>query len=322
MVAGGAALFIFGCFISAAATSLEMLIAGRILQGLGAAGPRIGPMAIMRDIYEGRKMAQISSIVMTIFMLFPAVAPFLGSLILQVADWRAIFLSFAGFIFIGGSWLMIRQAETLPREARRPVRIGPLTAAVKEILSHRPVLLYTAALTLGFAELLAVISSIQPIYDVYFNLRESFPMWFALGALIAGTGTIVNAALVMRLGMRKLAITAFGSKIILSLLCLALLSSGILSASLAFAVWFIWATSIFFMAGLIFGNLNALSLQPLGHIAGTAASLITGMSTIGAALLAAPIGMAFNGTPFPLIVGNLCAATVAFLIMRRTIETD
>ena len=87
-----------------------------------------------------------------------------------------------------------------------------------------------------------------------------------------------------------------------------------------FVIWFVWATSVFFMMGMIFGNLNALALQPLGHVAGTAASLVTGLSTVGAALLIIPVGLAFDGTPLPLMINNLIAASLAFMLMRRTVD--
>jgi len=320
VVIGGSALFIAGCLMAYLAPTMEVLFLARILQGLGAAGPRIGPLAMMRDLYEGRRMAQLSSIIMAVFMLFPAVAPFLGAIITKYAGWHAIFAAFAIFSAVGALWLTIRQDETLPRDKRRPIRLGPLMGAAREIMGHKMVMLYAAALTLGFAELLAVISSTQPIYDQFFDKAESFPRWFAFGALLATGGTIMNAALVMRLGMRRLAVMAFGIKIVLTLVILALLQFGPQSEGVRFALWFIWSTSVFVMAGLIFGNLNALALQPLGHIAGMAASLLTGLSTVGAALIVVPIGMAFDGTPYPLMIGNLIAAVMAYLIMRRTID--
>lgn len=320
VVVSGVAIFIAGCTISYFSQSLEMLLVGRMLQGLGGAGPRIGPLAMTRDLFEGRRMAQISSIIMTVFMLFPAIAPSIGKLVLSVADWRAIFAAFALFALTATIWLGIRQDETLPPSRRRSLNLPQILATALDILRNRRVMAYTLALTLGFAELLAIISSIQPVYDQHFGMSESFPIWFALGAFIAASGTLVNAALVMRMGMRRLVILAFGAKIVLGLTALVLMQSGLFTGTAEFTVWFIWSTTHFFMAGLIFGNLNALALQPLGHVAGTAASVITGVSTVGAALFAVPIGQAFDGTPLPLMLGNACLAAAAFLVMRRTVD--
>ena len=320
VVAGGVAIFVLGCGLSWAANSLEMLLAGRVLQGLGAAGPRIGPMAMMRDLYEGRRMAQLTSIIMAVFMLFPAVAPFIGQQIIRLSDWRMIFVAFAAFAVFSLTWLMVRQPETLAPADRRALKFGPLLDATRLVMSNPMVMLYTAALTLGFTELLAIISNIQQVYDQTFGIAEAFPMWFALGALIASLGTIANASLVMRFGMRRLALLAFGIKALFTLSVIILFQSQILGPEGQFVIWFVWATSVFFMMGMIFGNLNALALQPLGHVAGTAASLVTGLSTVGAALLIIPVGLAFDGTPLPLMINNLIAASLAFMLMRRTVD--
>lgn len=320
VVIGGVALFILGSLISYYAVSLETLLAGRFLQGLGAAGPRIAPLAMVRDLYEGRRMAQITSFIMTVFMLVPAVAPYCGSLIIGALGWRAVFAAFILFAVLVALWMTIRQPETLHPEFRRPLRLAEVTGAAKEVALNRDVLLYSAVLSLGFAELLAVISSIQPVYDVYFGKVESFPLWFALGALVAATGTIFNAVLVMSLGMRRLALTAIAVKLAFTAVALVVMKGELLTGTAGFAFWFIWSTSIFFFAGLVFGNLNALALRPLGHIAGTAASLITGVSTVVAALITIPIGLAFDGTPVPLVFGNLCCSVLAYALMRRTID--
>ena len=314
----GVGIFVVGSLISWAAQSFEMMLVGRVLQGLGAAGPRIGPLALMRDLYEGRRMAQLSSIIMAVFMLFPAVAPFVGQQIITFFDWRAIFLSFALFSIVSSAWLWIRQPETLDPADRRPLRIAPLADAATQVMTNKMVLFYIAALTLGFTELLAIISNIQQVYDQTFGITDRFPLWFAGGAVIASIGTISNATLVMRLGMRRLALLAFAIKIAITFAAVILYRFALVPTEALFYLWFFWATSVFFMMGLIFGNLNALALQPLGHIAGTAASLITGISAVGAAILIIPVGLLFDGTPVPLMINNLIAASLAYLVLRRT----
>ena len=114
----------FGIYIAATiaaiyADSLELLLVARFVQGLGAAGPRIVGLALVRDLYEGREMARISSFVMMIFIMIPAVAPTLGAGIIAISDWHGVFLAFIAFALIGALWLNIRQAETLPPAADR-----------------------------------------------------------------------------------------------------------------------------------------------------------------------------------------------------------
>jgi MFS transporter, DHA1 family, multidrug resistance protein len=321
-ITGFIGLYILGAVMAAVSTSIEMLLAARLLQGLGAAGPRIISMALVRDMYEGRAMARIMSFVMMIFVLIPSVAPLIGTLIIAGFGWRGIFGAFVLFGIAGALWLNLRQEETLPPELRRPLRTGPLRTAFVEVVSHRMVLLYIVVLTLGFAQLFALLSSIQQIYAETYDRAESFPLWFAVGGVISGGGTIVNATLVMRLGMRRLAIAAFASQTVIAGLLLLVTVAGLMPGWLAFPAFWVWSISMFFMAGLTFGNLNALALQPMGHIAGMAASVVGAISTVGAVFIAAPIGLAFDGTLVPLAAGTFVCSSLAWWLMRRSREAD
>ena len=315
-------LYILGAVGAAMSPSIEMLLAARLVQGIGAAGPRIVSIALVRDMYEGRTMARIMSFVMMIFILIPAVAPSIGALIIAGFGWRGVFGAFVLFGIVGASWVNLRQAETLPPERRRPLRAGTLKAAFREVVSHRLVLLYIVVLTLGFGQMFALLSSIQQIYADTFGKAESFPLWFAATGILSGGGTILNATLVMRLGMRRLAIAAYAVQTVISGLLVLAEVAGVLPPGLAFPVFFFWSASVFFMAGLTFGNLNALALQPMGHIAGMAASVVGALSTVGAVFIAAPIGLAFDGTIVPLTFGTLVCSALAWWLMRWSREAD
>jgi DHA1 family bicyclomycin/chloramphenicol resistance-like MFS transporter len=322
VISFGIALYILGALLAYFAQTLELVLAARVIQGLGAASPRIVPMAMMRDMYEGRRMAQITSFVMTVFMLVPAVAPSIGALIIHAAGWRYIFAAFIVFALIGGLWINLRQPETLPPEDRRPLSFTQLRLALAEVTGNRMVMLYTAVLTLGFTQMMGLISSTQPIYDQTYGQAANFPLWFALSALIAATGTILNARLVMTVGMRRLALLSYAVQTVFAATFLVAFEFGLIPPTLAFPVWFFWSVSVFFMAGLTFGNLNALALQPMGHIAGMAASVIAAISTVLSVILAIPIGQAFNGTPAPLLIGTMICSGLCWLLMTRSNEID
>ena len=322
VVTAGLALYMAGALLAWLAQSLDLVLAARMIQGLGAAGPRIAPMAMVRDLHEGRKMAQILSFITTVFMLVPALAPLAGAGIIGLWGWRAIFAAFAVFALVGGLWLNLRQPETLPPEKRRPFRPALIHASVREIVANPHVRRYILVLTLGFAVLVALLSSTQQIYDITFGRGESFPLWFALTAVLASSGTMLNAALVMRLGMRRLTRAAFAFQTLFALVFLALLLSGALPEAAAFPAWFLWSFSIFFLAGLSFGNLTALALQPMGHVAGTAASVVSAVSTILSVFIAVPIGLAFDGTPVPLLSGAFICAGLGWLLMRGSREYE
>lgn len=318
-ITAGFAIYMVAAVVAARAQSLESLLIARFVQGLGAAGPRIVALAMVRDIYSGREMARVTSFVMMVFILIPAVAPAIGQGIIAMTGWRGVFWAFVLFGLVAAIWLNLRQPETLPPERRRPLRPAPLWSAAREVLANREVRIYIAVLTLGFGQMFALLSSAQQLFAAY-GQGPHFPMWFALMALLSGSGTVLNARFVMRLGMRRIATDAYLMQICSSTLTLALLLSGILAGNWAFAVIFLWSVTVFFMAGVTFGNLNALAMQEMGHIAGMAASVVAAISTVAAVAVAAPVGLMFNGTATPIVIATLICSGVAWLLMRRTMD--
>lgn len=314
VIACGVAIYIVGAVLAYIAQSFEVLLIARFLQGLGASAPRIVAVAIVRDRYEGRMMARVMSFVMTLFILVPAVAPLFGTFVIALAGWRAIFLVFVVAGTVMTLWLLVRQPETLDNTRRRPFSFRAIGSAMREIFTNRLVLVYLLAMSVAFGPLFAFISSIQQIYDVGFGMGETFAYWFALQALIAGAAGPVNASLVMKYGMRRMASTAFLIQAVFSVGMLTAWTLGVFD-NVAFPAFFVWAATVFFLNGMIFGNLNALSLEHLGHIAGLAASVIGAVSTVLAVAIAVPIGLAFDGTPRPLILGITCCACLGYLLM-------
>lgn len=318
-IAGGIFLYVVGAVLAHYSGSLEMLLIARVIQGLGAAGPRIAGLALTRDLYEGREMARVMSFVMTVFMIVPALAPAIGAGIIAFAGWRGVFLAFVIFGLVALVWVSIRQPETLPPPQRRPLTTGNLISALREVLGNRDVRIYTAVMTLGYGQMFALLSSIQQIFGEVYGRTTSFPYWFALIAVVSAAASILNARLVMRLGMRRLATGAYLALAVFSAVAVLIFWTDMLTGWMAFAGFFIWANSIFFIAGLTFGNLNALSLQKMGHIAGMATSVIAAISTVLSVAIAAPIGQAFDGTPLPVMIGAALCSTLGYILMRRTI---
>lgn len=315
----GVVLYIVAALAATLSQNMTWLLVTRLVQGLGASGPRVVVMAVIRDLYSGRGMAQIVSFVMMVFAIIPALAPLMGAQILRVADWHAIFLAFAIFGIASTAWFLLRVPETLPLDRRRPFRFATLKAAVLEVLRHQQVRLAILTLSLVFAGLFATISSIQSIYDVWMDRADSFPAWFGLTAIVTASSSYLNARLVMRLGMRRLVKAMFTGYIAVTIGALVALnmSPGPVAQ---LVILLIWQQAQFFQASLGIGNLNALALEPMGHIAGTAASVISAGATTFAVLLAVPVGLAFNGTPFPLMLGCICFSGLGLTLMMRLPE--
>lgn len=314
VIVAGIGLYMVAACIAALSTSLEMLLLARFLQGLGAAGPRVVSQALVRDLYSGRHMARVMSFAMTIFVLVPAVAPLLGAQIGGLFGWRAIFWSFLFFGLTSATWLLIRQPETLPPSARRPLNPAALLAALSEIFGNRLVMLYLVALCFSFAPMFAWLSSISLIFEQTYARGPEFPYWFALVALLSAPASLLNARFVLRLGMQRMILIALMVQIMVAVLMLMLLNAE-LGVALEFPAFIAFMTLQFFCVGLLFGNLNALALEPLGHIAGMAASVMGGVSAMAAAVIATPVARAFDGTPVPLTIGALVCALVAIVCM-------
>ncbi|UWQ43224.1 multidrug effflux MFS transporter [Leisingera aquaemixtae] len=321
VIAGGAALYILAAAVAWQSHSLELLLASRVVMGLGAAGPRIVGIAIVRDLYAGREMARLMSIAMMIFTLVPAFAPMLGAGIIAFSGWRGIFLAFAIFAVIVVMWMGLRLPETLPRENRRPFRLPLLLGAVTEMLGHPTVRLSITVQTLCLGMLFTMLTMVQPVYDVIFDRAESFPFWFGFVALMAGTASLLNAAIVVRVGMRRIVTWSLAAQMVASAAML-FLSSTPLPGGLLFGLFIAWQTSVFFLAGTTLGNLNAIAMEPMGHIAGMAASVIGAISTVLAAAIAAPVGLLFDGSLLPLGAGLLTMAALAFVLMLQMAKAE
>ncbi len=316
VIVAGALIYVLATLAASMAPTLETMLVTRLLMGLGAAAPRVVAMALTRDLYSGRDMAKILSFMMLVFSLVPALAPTIGAGIIALSHWRGIFIAFAVFAGLATLWLMLRQPETLRPEDRRPLRFASLWAATREVFSHPTARLSTFVQTLSFGMLFAMISSIQQIFDTAYGQGETFHLWFGGIAVVAASASVINARLVGRLGMRKIIKAMFIVQIVFSLGMIMVIFT-YLPPHIELLFYVVWCISVFFQAGLTIGNLNALAMEPMGHIAGSAASIISATSTIGAVLIAVPIGLSFNGTAMPVALGICVCAFVALWLTNK-----
>lgn len=308
----GAALYSFAAALAWKAQSLELMLAARLLQGIGASGPRIVCMAIIRDLYSGREMARILSIVMMIFTLVPGFAPALGAVIADIAGWRAIFAAFIVFSLVSTLWMGARLPETLAKENRRSLRISMIFDAVRQMFLHNVVRVAILVQSLVMAILFSVLMLVQPIYAEVFDKAESFPYWFGAIALFSASSNLLNAALVGRFGMRRLVTTGLTVQVVFSASVLLIYAN---TGTSGFALFAAWQAFVFFQVGLTVGNLNAMAMEPMGHIAGTAASVVGAVSTLLAAAIASPVSLLFDGTIEPLLWAVLGIAALALAMM-------
>jgi DHA1 family bicyclomycin/chloramphenicol resistance-like MFS transporter len=309
----GYVLFMIGCLLSLFAASFPIMLAGRLLQGIGIAGPRSVTMALIRDKYEGRAMARVMSFVMVVFILVPIIAPTFGQAILLVAHWRAIFASFLVLALITALWFALRQPETLPEERRKRFSLTRIGKAMREVLTHRIALGYTVTAGLISGGFLGYLSSAQQIFQIQYGLGARFPLVFATLALALGSASFLNGRLVMRYGMR--ALSNWASRILTGLSMLFLVIA--LGTGGHPPLWALIAYLLpaFGCVGILFGNLNSLAMEPLGHIAGVGAAMVGSLSLLIGVLLSSLIGQSYNGTVLPLVIGFSVLSSLAVLVM-------
>ena len=308
----GLLIYATGSLLCLFSTSFEMLLAGRALQGVGASSPRIVSMAMVRDGQGGAAMARIMSFVMSVFMLVPILAPSIGQLVLFVASWRMIFVGFLAMALFAAIFLQVRQEETLPREKRVTFSAGNLFRSAVQFFRFPSAWGYTVAVGFVFASFICYLGTSQQIFAEQYEQGEWFAVWFGAFAVAIAFAMIFNGRMVMRHGMRMLSKWAVRGCIVLSAVFLAV--------ALAYAghppLWTLglFLVCTFFCCGILFGNYNAMAMEPVGHIAGMAAAISGTLSTLVALAIGTWFGQQYDGTVMPLVYAFLSMSVAALLV--------
>ena len=303
---GGLGLYALCALAIVFIPSFTGLLALRFIQGIGAAATRVITISIVRDVYGGRMMAEVMSLVLMVFMIVPVIAPSVGQLIMIFAEWHMIFVVICLFALLVASLVMLRLPETLSPEHRRPFTVTSILAGFRIVLTNRVSLCYSLAASFLFGSLFGFINSAQQILVGIYGLGHWFPLVFAGFASMMALASFTNSRLVKRYGMRRLSHGALIGFVLTSLIWVAASVSDLLPFWL-FAVLYACAM---FQFGLIGSNFNAMAMEPLGQVAGTASSVLGFTQTIGGATIGALIGQAFNGTITPLAIGFLSVSII------------
>jgi len=296
LIALGLSLYLAGSISAIFVADFSWLLGMRMVQGVGAAALQVVTLAIIRDCFAGPAMGRVLTFVFTTFMIIPIVAPTIGQQIEFIATWKGIFAfnAIAGvMIFV---WMATRLRETLDAEDRRSLAFGSLLDALVEICSNRVTAGYAVASTLTLVGLFSYIVSVQQVYGELYGLGTLFPYAFGGSSIGVAIAALFSARMVRLTGMRPVAHGALAiftvSGLVLFLLALA--------GNPPFWVTFGMLTVCMMAFGVLQGNISAIALEPLGHIAGTASSLFGVVTTTVATVLAGFVGQAYNGTVVPL----------------------
>ncbi|MDK1373054.1 MULTISPECIES: multidrug effflux MFS transporter [unclassified Sinorhizobium] len=291
------------------------LLALRFAQGVGAAATRVITVSVVRDVYGGRQMAEIMSLVMMVFMIVPVIAPSVGQLIMIFAEWHMIFVVIALFAMAVAAPVVLRLRETLAPANRRPFTASAILNGFRVVLTNRLALCYTLATSVLLGALFGFVNSAQQILVGIYGLGIWFPAVFAAFAGMMAVASFTNSRLVQRFGMRALSHAALIGFTLASFV----LMSVSLIGPMPLALFMILYAGVMFQFGLIAANFNAMAMEPLGHVAGTASSVLGFTQTIGGGVIGAFIGQAFDETVTPLAVGCFTVAifALAFVLIAE-----
>jgi DHA1 family bicyclomycin/chloramphenicol resistance-like MFS transporter len=313
----GIGLYVVCAFAATFAPTFGILLALRFTQGLGAASTRVIATSIVRDRFSGREMAEVMSLTFMVFMAIPIIAPGIGQIILLTGPWHYIFLFMAGLSAAIWLWAWFRLPETLHPEYRRELKLSVVLEGFRLVFTNRVAFFYGLAGMFLFGAMFGFIISSQQIFVGIYGLGPWFPLAFATMAGFMAVSSFVNSRIVKRFGMRRLSHTAM----LLYVSCASiLLILSITMGHVPFWLFFVLLMIIQVSFGNAASNMNSLSMEPLGAVAGTAASVFGFCQTVGGATLGTFIGQQFNGTLTPNTTGYVvmgCLVLCCVLIAEK-----
>ncbi|MCM2399278.1 multidrug effflux MFS transporter [Rhizobium sp. S95] len=309
----GLGIYVLSSLMVVLVPSFGTLLALRFIQGLGSAATRVITVSIVRDVYGGRQMAEVMSLIMMVFMVIPVVAPGTGQVIMMFGHWHWIFVFMAAAALVVGLWMHLRLPETLHREDVRPFTAKSIFQGFRIVLTNRVALCYTIASTFIFGALFGFINSAPQVYLGIYGLGALFPVAFAGVALFMALSSFVNARLVGRFGMRRLSHASLLGFIAINTIWLVVQVLG--PQPMPFPLFIVFFALAMFQFGWIGSNFNSLAMEPLGHVAGTASSVLGFMGTVGGSLIGAIIGQSFNGTALPMVAGFFTVSLIGLVFV-------
>lgn len=308
----GFAIYILGAIGASLAPSLELILLSRFIWGIGAAGPRVISLSIVRDVYSGEEMAKAMSFILAIFIMVPVLAPSIGAGLIAVFSWRAAF--FFGAVMAGAIAIWARVLpETLAEEDRRPISFKAIKESTLEVLRNRQTMGYTLARTATFGAFSSYLASSERIFGEFYGRPDQFPLIFGGIASTMGVAILVNANLVGRIGAKRTVHT-----FLLLYVTGSFVFWAVTAAAGGLPDFWVFVVGLAMLAGLhalLIPNFNTIAMWPMGHIAGTA-SAVTGTIPVAiGAVIGAVIDRQYTDTVVPLAAAFAVLGTIAFLVV-------
>ncbi len=305
------AVYLVASLLCMVAPSFEMLLVLRAVQGFGTAGLMVLPAAIIRDRFDGDKMARLISMIFIVFMAVPVLAPTVGQLVLNFASWEWIFFVLALFGVIVSLWAMKRLPETLDPKNRQKIDPRTIVHNLPLTLRTREAIGYVLAAGLTFGGVFGYINSAQQLIGEHFGAEEYFPLIFGASAATLAFSSFANSQIVERFGARRVSHTALIAFIVVS--CVQVYAAEVHADSL---LWFFPLISInLCLLGFLGANFGSIAMQPFFGSAGAASSVQSSMRMLLGAVMGIAIGQAYDGTALPLAIALLGSSLLSLALV-------
>ena len=313
----GLALYLVASVACALSISINMLIAARLVQGLGAAAGPVMARAIVRDRFQGSKAASVMSFVVMVMGAAPLIAPMIGSMILFFGEWQLIFWMLLAYAIVALASIALLLTESHPQ--RRRVRDRSLVSqyiGYLSLVTRLPVFLYLACGSLMFGALFSYVAASSFVYVNEFGVDESlFGFYFSANVVSMLIGTFTNGRIVQRFGYRTLLGVAVGNTLACALILLATTLTG-------FGGFWGVAVPLFFLLSTVgvAGANTVAGLLDLAPDAAGAASALFGVFQFACGAIATwGVGLIGGDARAMAIVmtGSAGSAFLAYLALRR-----
>ncbi|HEX2890031.1 Bcr/CflA family multidrug efflux MFS transporter [Vineibacter terrae] len=313
----GIAVYLLASLACAYAARIEHLIALRFVQGLSACAGVVMARAMVRDLAERDRAAQVMSVMMACVSIAPMLAPMIGAVVFDVAGWRAIVWTLAGFGFIALLAALMGARETLQPEHRAPLGPRSILSRFGQLLVARDFIGYGLAPAFLFGTMMAFVSGSPFVYIDHYGLAPSQYAWLFAANVVAMTlGSTFNSRMVQRFGADALLRRAV---IAPALVGAALIACGFIEARTgALGLWPFVPLTILMVGclSIILPNANACAMQRYPHIAGTASSLLGVIQFGTGAVFGTLVGHLLDGTIWPMAALMGAGGVLCFVAHR------
>ncbi len=313
----GLGIFALGSVGCALASSIESLIAFRVLQGVGASAAMVIPRAIIRDLHTGTEATRLMSLVMLVFSVAPILAPLTGSALIVPFGWRAVFVAVTVVTVLTFVLFAVSLPETNEKENRVKVSAANLLAGFGTLVRDGRFLGLTFIGAFGMSSFFTFLASSSFIYIDHFGLTPTtYSLAFSVNAIGFIGASQFAATLGERFGMARVVTAAVAAYATFAVILFAVTAFGVDSLPVLMVLLF----CSFAFLGLVIPSTMVLALEEHGPIAGMASALGGTLQMVTGGIVIVLTSVFFNGTALPMVATIMICSLIALTLAIATLR--